>query len=171
MPNRGIILTIGVVCWMDAEDEINSFIHDMLYAQMALHSDLPWYETEARFSGGGFADSADGSPVLSVQINKSDIYSDEIKARARARLDEIIEAIGEGDRYTKLRRMTEYFRDNTFYDPYLDQINGSSSDTLATRGLPYDANVYGILLEGIAICDGFADSVKLICNELDIRVS
>ena len=99
---------------------------------------------------------------------RSDLHSKEAIAIIEARTKQIVESVGEGDRYTKLRKLTAYCIDNFFYDPYLFNINDAGYDGLGGRGIEYNGSIYGALVKNIAVCGGFADTFKYLCNELDI---
>ena len=149
------------------EEEADRLGDDFLIGGMALLADNPLYEIKGEVSGFG-VDVISQSFVL--EITHMDIRTADADVQVAARIEQIVETIGEGDRYTKLYKLSHYFLSNTFYDPYFDTINpsGHRDYALATKGYYYDHVAYGLFIKNIAVCDGFADSVKVLCDELDI---
>ena len=152
-----------------SDEERTAIFEELIYAQMALYADEPLYEVIGRIRDDGYT-YCDEEDVyhLMYRFGILESVTQDMKNRADARIEQIVAAVGEGDRYTRLRRMTAYLLDNTFYDPYTYEINGEGRPDAQKSGADLDTNVYGLLLKNIAVCDGFADSVKLLCNELDI---
>lgn len=140
-----------------------AFLRDFLAGDEALKADHPEYEWKGRVSGG----YQEGQDYV-IQIDTFELPTADMQKRADARIKQIVSAVGTGDRYTKLRKLTDLLIRSSFYDPYLGQINMKGNYNLETLGHHYNQSSYGLLLEGIAICDGFSQSVKLLCNELDI---
>ncbi len=145
-------------------------IHDFACAEGALFADDPYYDLRWKVAGAYVDDYSGEIPVCILEFICKDIDTEDNIAQIDARINQIVNAIGDGDRYTKLYKLAHFFISNTFYDPYLDEINmeGNDETALATRGIFYNTEFYGIFLKNIAICSGFAVSVKLLCNELDI---
>ncbi len=139
---------------------------DFIIADMALKADDPSYDWKGFVAG--FGSNVTDGPVTVLFIDTIDLLTEDTLLRQEAVIEQVVSGIGSGDRYTKLRKLTNWFLDNTFYDPYIDAINDRGNHTLATRGLHYNSSIYGVLLEGIAVCEGYAHSVKLFCDELDI---
>ena len=82
--------------------------------------------------------------------------------KAYARAEEIVGIVGsEGDVYSRLRDLLEYMHETMDYNhdvlvrPYALQLG-------------YDDSVYGCLLHNMAVCGGFSDTVKLLCDKLRI---
>ncbi len=153
-----------------AEDREDKFIADFIYANLALCADDPYYELRFRLHGAYVDDYSSEVPAYILEFIYLEIATEDNIAQIDARVNQIVSAIGEGDRYTKLYKLAHFFISDTFYDPYLDEINSftHSHNQLETRGAYYDSRIYGIFLENIAVCGGFAHSVKTLCNELDI---
>ena len=140
-----------------------AFFRDFLAGDEALKADHPEYEWKGRVSGG----YQEGQDYV-IQIDTFQLPTVDMQKRADARIQQIVSAVGTGDRYTKLRKLTDLLIRTSFYDPYLAQINMEGNYNLESLGHQYNQSSYGLLLEGIAVCDGFSQSVKLLCNELDI---
>lgn len=140
-----------------------AFLRDFSAGDEALKADHPEYEWKGRVSGG----YQEGQDYV-IQIDTFQLPTADMQKRADARVKQIVSAVGTGDRYTKLRKLTDLLIRTSFYDPYLDQINMKGNYNLESLGHHYNQSSYGLLLEGIAVCDGFSQSVKLLCNELDI---
>ena len=140
-----------------------AFLRDFAAGDEALKADHPEYEWKGRVSGA----YQEGQDYV-IQIDTFELPTADMQKRADARVKQIVSAVGTGDRYTKLRKLTDLLIRTSFYDPYLEQINMEGLYSLDTRGHDYNQSSFGLLLEGIAVCDGFSQSVKLLCNELDI---
>ncbi len=139
---------------------------DFAIADAALKADEPAYDWKGWVSGYG-ADAA-GAPLGHLDIQGFDLLTEDHRLRAEAKIRQVVSAVQGGDRYTQLRKLTEWFLDNTYYDPYADQINPTGLSSLTTRGIHYDGSMYGVLLEGIAVCGGFSEAVKVFCDRLGI---
>ncbi len=139
---------------------------DFVIADEALKADDPTYQWKGCVAGAG-QDTLDG-PLTFLLIDGFDLLTKDNRLQAEAKIQQVISAVKGGDRYTQLRKMASWFLDDTFYDPYLNKINTEGNNTLATRGIHYNGSAYGVLLEGIAVCGGFSQAVKVFCNELDI---
>ena len=153
-----------------SENEYYQFFLDFIIGDSALKADKPLYELIGRFSGGSWNPSGDnGQIVFKIDMMHLNLSTDDSKQQADARIQQLVDTFDGSDRYTKLYKMTHYLMYNSFYDPYLDQINlVGTEDALASRGIYYNTSVYGYLLKNIAICDGYSDTVKVLCDELDI---
>ncbi len=142
---------------------INSLVNDLSVGQAALFSDNPMYELK-----GGYHQAAWNVDYLLITIDCYAFPSSYMKQKLEARITQIVNTVGTGgDRYTRLHKLAEYLMDHMFYDPYIDQINHSGSFLPDQRGLIYDSSVLG-LLDNIAICSGYMDIVKVLCDRLDI---
>lgn len=160
------------------EEDYYKLMDDITVAQMALCADHPMYSLKI----GSFGYSCDTTDPqnfrLIVDIDHPHILTDDVEAQANARIEQIVNTIGDGDRYTKLHKLAHYIISNTFYDPYLDQVNSYTNkyeeillrfpNDLIDRGIEYDVSPYGVLIQNIAICDGYADVVKVLCDEMNI---
>lgn len=142
---------------------------DFVVANVALRADNPLYYMKGEI-GGYSMGTENGKNTFIFTFSHQDLNTDAYNEQISARITQIIETVGNGDRYTKLRKLSHYILSNTFYDPYLDNINmeGNRDFALATRGHFYNQSIYGLFLKNISICDGFSQSVKVLCNELDI---
>ncbi|MBQ8408118.1 MAG: leucine-rich repeat protein [Clostridia bacterium] len=151
------------------DNDVYELAVDFLVADAALKADDPSYRYKGgRVSGWAHSFPQEERQYCELSIVRSDLHSKEAIAVIEARTRQIVEIVGDGDRYTKLRKLTAYIIDNVFYDPYLIEINDSGYDGLGGRGIEYNGSVYGALVKNIAVCGGFADTVKHLCNELDI---
>ena len=153
-----------------ADDREGKFIADFIYADLALRADDPYYDLRWKVTGAHVDDYSTETPAYILEFTRMDLDTEENISQIDARINQIVNAIGEGDRYTKLYKLAHFFASNTFYDPYRDvtSAGGHWSHALETRGILYNVSIYGIFLENIAVCEGFSRSVKLLCNELDI---
>lgn len=149
-------------------EQYEELVNTILIGEAALFADYPLYRGKARVESCGYSAEFGTKGFFYVDIQHSDIFSDQVWAQTEARIAQVVATVGKGDRYTKLRKLTAYLIDNCFYDPYLDAINGSGDHTISTRGHHYNQSVFGLMLENIAVCDGFSQSVKVFCDALGI---
>ena len=165
---------LDILYWVgeDATDEeCMQLNYDFIYAQLALEADYPLYDCFGDF-GVSYHRHTEGNMAgkleVTLHIRSNGFVTDEIKAQADARIEQIVTAVGEGDRYTRLRRMTAYLLDNTFYDPYIDALNYIETVNVQKTGIVPSTCAYGPLLKNIALCGGFSNAAKVLCNELGI---
>ena len=118
-----------------------TWFRDFMAGDEALKADHPEYEWKGR-AGGGYVEGQN----FCLQIDTFDLRTEDVQKRADARVKQIVSAVGTGDRYTKLRKLTDLLIRTSFYDPYLDQINSKGRFTFDTRGHHYNTSVYGLLL-------------------------
>lgn len=151
------------------EQDYRSLWEDIIYAEMALKTDDPLYEMQGIVYSSGYA-HVGNAPYFYIDILRPDLITADTQKQVDARIKQIAATAGTGDRYTVLRKLTHYLLSNAFYDPYLDYINGQAhySHALANRGHYYNQSIYGLMLEGVSVCDGFSQSFKVLCNELNI---
>ena len=161
---------IDLLSWLPAnptEEDFKRLGDDFIIAHLALIADDPMYTWKSRVVGYG--NSLPGEPPLFVlRMKQPELLTEEAEKQAEAVIRQIVSAIGDGDRYTKLRKMAHYLISTSFYDAYYDRINMSGDYTLNTRGIHYNSDAYGLLTKNIAVCEGFSDTVKVLCNALDI---
>lgn len=147
------------------EDGAKSLGTDFIIADMALKADDPRYVWKGRVAGYG----SSYSPLqFTLDIECYGLLSQEMDKQQAARLKQIVDSVGDADRYTKLRKMTDILLDSAFYDPYQAELNSSGNYTPATIGHHYNHAFYGVLLKNIAVCDGFSQVVKVLCDAMDI---
>lgn len=151
------------------QQDYRSLQEDILYAEMALAEDDPLYLFKGRIHDCGYASTSDNR-YFHITVERMEIPTADMQKQVDARIQQIVAIAGTGDRYTQLRKLVDYLKRNTFYDPYADCINneGHFSHALATRGIHYDTSVYGILLEGVTVCAGYTQTLKVLCSALDI---
>ena len=170
-----------------SQADFDNLVDDYHYAWCALIADEPLYECLGGIVGYSSSGPIPGEkPYLKASFKFCfEFLTVDVMNRAEARIQQIVDTVNSGDRYTKLRKLTHYLMTNTFYDPYstdylfFDElgnvlftfspdINAVGAYTFDGRGLVYDASAYGLLLENIAICSGYMNSVKVLCDRLDI---
>ena len=124
----------------------------------ALCADRPEVQTVYRLDSNYLGDDQ----YYTVEIVKSPYYSEYIRSKAEARKNQMVKTIGSNttDRYVMMERLRKYLADNTVYDPYY-VFN-------TDKRLYYDSTAYGVFFNQEAICEGYADSIKILCNELKI---
>lgn len=98
--------------------------------------------------------------TFTFTLNKFPHASEYKLQKAKARIEEIAEIVGmEGDRYSRLRDLLDWMEGKMEYD--WDFLTGTALED-------YDDSAYGCLLYQIAVCGGFSDTVKLLCDQLEI---
>ena len=147
------IPTAQIIPGMTQEYYENDFIIDCILADDALKLDLPYYEIYGMVSSL----SSESVSIASSQFN----YDEELFT---ARIRQIVDTVGEGDRYTKLRKLVSYMMDNVVYDMYSLALPGH----ICNGRLAYDVVAYGTIVKGVGVCDGMSRALKILCDELDI---
>lgn len=168
MPDEVAQYEIDVTHLLPEGYEISDLCTDLQIAHNALVADDPLYRCGGEFNGTGQYYDDDGTIHNYIYFRRYDYHSTEAMAVVDARVKQIVDTVGEGDRYTKLRKLATYCINEFFYDPYTSVINYEDFPLLNGRGLLYNSYVYGAFVKNIAVCGGFAEAFKVICNELDI---
>ena len=98
--------------------------------------------------------SSDGTITLTLERT----YTEEMKEEVNNKIDEIIKELNLNGLSTKkqIRLIHDYLIDHIEYDKNEEIEKNSSS------------NAYGALINNIAICSGYADSMALFLDRLDI---
>lgn len=164
---EGSVIVYEQICTL-TEDEYLQLYWDALVGEAALFADHPTYRYKGRIDECGYDGDFGTSSRFYISAVLGCYLPDSFIARTEARIEQIVKSVGDGDRYTKLHKLAEYFYEKSFYDPYLFLINNSGNYDLASRGMQYNNAVYGLMLENIAVCEGFSQTVKVLCNELDV---
>ena len=128
-------------------------------AWSALGADAPelhmfwtrWVVEDVNFEGG----------VYSFTLVRPQATSEYLIRKSQARIQQIVETVGkEGDLYSRTRDLLELMHREMDYDWYYV----FSTDTTNY----YNDSAIGCFVYNTAICAGFSDSVKILCDELDI---
>lgn len=152
--------------------DVDGLFTDFLVGDSALKADDPLYELKGEVSSMGTDidyQNIYGSYAI-MGITNMEINTDEVQKQVEAGVRQAVETIGEGDRYTKLYKLAHYILTKGFYDPFPYEISGSGDreKAFASKGHYWTNIVSGFFIDGVAVCDGFADTVKVLCNALDI---
>ena len=157
------------------EQDCARLFEDFMVASLALENDYPMYVSKFAI-GGGSVDVTSFNRKVLIKVVRYSSLTDAMVEQVEVKMQHIIDSIGEGDRYTKLRKMERYFVQNTFYDQYMDEIvNGrleglkaGEQDTVNNSRQFYNSSVYGMFLGNMGICGGYSYSVKALCDAMDI---
>lgn len=149
-------------------EDYSALGRDFMIGDLALKADDPLYDCKGRVSGWSPAYPEGEDVCFDLHIRYSNLHSEEATVLVSARIKQIVDTAGEGDRYTRLRKLSSYLINNMFYDQYLFHINERGYDSLSGRGIIYNDSVYGAFTKNIAVCGGFSETVKVLCDELDI---
>ncbi len=141
---------------------VNRITDDVIMALSALNEDYPlffwmggftWNNAYFRFtqSGGTYTATLTSLNVV-VNINSSHFtdYSD-----VEAKYNAVIEKLGTIDinginRHEKLKSIHDYLADNLVYDSTISESN--------------IFDIYGALVNGVCVCEGYAEAMKLLCD-------
>lgn len=134
--------------------EINTTILNPVLC--ALSEDNPDYLLKWRYSSGY---SSIDNGVFSYTQTKAQINEYTLK-KSEETMSRWITAIGEGDRYTKIRKIYDIMANNIEYD--------YNCNYLFNRALDYDCSVIGPTAYGLAICEGYSTTFKKLCDAVDI---
>lgn len=130
-------------------------------AQCALQADNPAYEAKRTLWYHNFLDDAETAQekryAMVTPMWEEDSYW--VK-KAEAKKDQIVATIGEGDRYTKLRKLYDYMHRNMLFAEEKDDETVETS-VIKTKYL-------SCLLNGEGVCAGFATSFKYLCDAMNI---
>lgn len=92
-------------------------------------------------------------------------YSPEETTRLAEEMEEIISSLVASAPENEAEAVT-YFHDwivnNTVYASYLAETD------VSMQGYEYGFNIDGVFLEGIAVCEGYAKTLKLLCDRVGI---
>ena len=104
---------------------------------------------------------SDGIAVLTLHSENGELYSPQgIRDEVEARADIIVSAVGyDGDLYSRLRRLVTIMAYEMDYEAM----------TMYNAKTPfYNDSILGCLVDGYAVCAGFADTFKYLCDRLEI---
>ena len=125
-------------------------------AYTALLTDQPSYHMYLE-RYGQFEETED-KYVFSVPRN---IVTEDAYRRSLAKVAQLKETFaGDKDRYIKLVQLWDYMGRNTDYDPYYPFTS--------SKKLTYNDCAAGIFYNNTAVCAGYADAIKIICDEIGI---
>lgn len=114
------------------------------------------------WGGLGYYSFNESTQQLSFSMRYMDIATEFNLAKADSKRQTIVDSIGtEGDTYTKLRKLCDYMDRTMDYDWHSVPASGSYKGT-------YDGCALGCLCLSEAVCAGFADTVKMLCDDLGI---
>lgn len=139
---------------MDSYEIAQTILNPVL---CAVSEDNPDYVLKWRYTSGY---SSVDNGVFSFTQRKSQINENTLK-KSKDTMSRWIAAIGEGDRYTKLRKIYDIMANNIEYDY-------DGCDYLFNRALDYNCSVVGSTAYGLAICEGYSATFKKLCDAADI---
>ncbi len=151
----------------DAESAANSqLFQDVIMALSALPEDNPMYFWVSGF-GYGYNGTMGVSGttyicklttvIVKVSLNEThfaDWTDVQTKYDAVVEKLETIKVNGIS-RYEKVKSIHDYLADNIVYDPnVIDNLSPAANDF----------DVYGALINGVCVCEGYAEAMKLLCD-------
>lgn len=143
---------------------VAAYTSDELYAHAfraltALQADSPEYhmywqrKIDVRFT------YYDG--LYTLTLFKLEGSTDYLIQKAKARVQEIVSIVGtEGDTYSRARDLLEYMFQKMDYSHYYPFRTNTAHQ--------YDHCAIGCLVYNNAMCEGFSDTVKILCDALNI---
>lgn len=139
----------------DISDMLTDYTSNSMSAILADYPEIFWFDRwQTSF---GYEQSSDSSvwSITSVKITLlfKDVYSDNTNEMVNDMLNVINNFNAPGStRYEKLKHIHDWLADNVVYD-----LNA-----------PYAHEPYGALVDGRAVCEGYAESFKLLCDKYSI---
>ena len=92
--------------------------------------------------------------VLYITLDRNAVSTDYRINKSDARIRQIVSNVGsESDSYVKYRKLATFIA--------RDMVYGSSSTGM-------DSSAFGCMLNNYAICTGFSDTLKILCDELNL---
>ena len=143
---------------------VGAYTSDELYAHAfraltALQADSPEYHMY--WNRGLESDFNPSEGIYTWTLYKLEGSTDYLIQKAKARVQEIVSVVGtEGDLYSRARDLLEYVFQEMDYSHYYPFRTNTSAF--------YDHNAIGALVYNNATCEGFSDSVKMLCDALNI---
>lgn len=110
-----------------------------------------------RYSAVTVTDGSKVSLGLLKDLDEEDIPA--MAAELEAAVDEIVSSVPDGSDYDKVLYVHDYIADNTKYD--YDNVDKPNNGLWHTS--------YGCLVNGSAVCEGYAEAFTLIMNRLGIE--
>ena len=117
-PNKYVVSFTHFLSETPSFEECYRLLNDICIGDAALKADNPLYQWKGRVDSFYWADPV-STPEFTATFMRTDLLTEETEKLCLAQIDRIVSAIGDGDRYTKLRKLIDYFLSNSFYDPYL----------------------------------------------------
>ena len=136
-------------------------LNDIIMAVTALNEDNPlfFWVSEISFSYAGTRKSSGSSYVytmtaliVNITISEDDFADfNDVKAKQNAILEKLATIKVNGiSRHEKLKSIHDYLANNIVYDSTLTEANIFDS--------------YGALINGVCVCEGYAEAFKLLCD-------
>lgn len=161
----GITITgTGLLSSTSENNAVNNAMQDIMMAITALNEDNPLF-----FWTAGFRISYYGTPqysggqyvytitALNIQIAIDETHFadfNDVKTKLQAVKDKYPTIPVYGiSRHEKLKSINDYLANNIVYDSDVDTNPASN-----------DFDVYGALINGLCVCEGYAEAFKLLCD-------
>ena len=129
------------------------------YALTALIADSPEYHM--RWNRYVDESSMPTDDSFTFSLEKMNCSSEYKIRKAEARIQQLVETVGmEGDLYSRTRDLLELLHQTMDYDPYFPFYSQVK--------IWYTDSALGCLLYDAAVCAGFTDTVKILCDLLNI---
>lgn len=146
------------------KNAVNNAQQDVIMAVTALNEDKPmffWssgfglaYNGESRRTGTKYMYTI---TELTVKMNINTTHFadfNDVKNKVRAVEEKVATIPVYGiSRHEKIKSIHDYLADNIVYDP-----------DVGTNPAPNDFDVYGALVSGVCVCEGYAEAFKLLCD-------
>lgn len=144
------------------QNAINNAVDDILMAMTALYEDNPLFFGIGGISNAGCNGAkkySSGTYIYTITVLSVDLERDEshyssiadIQAKREAALEKMATIKVNGiSRHEKLKSIHDYLTNNLVYD-----------DTIAE---PNIFDVYGAFVNGLCVCEGYAEAFKMLCD-------
>lgn len=158
----GITITGTGTSSLCGQNAINNAVDDILMAMTALYEDNPLFFGIGGISNAGCNGAkkySSGTYIYTITVLSIDLERDEshyssiadIQAKREAALEKMATIKVNGiSRHEKLKSIHDYLANNIVYD-----------NTIAE---PNIFDVYGALINGLCVCEGYAEAFKLLCD-------
>ncbi|MBE6111174.1 MAG: hypothetical protein E7194_12270, partial [Erysipelotrichaceae bacterium] len=144
------------------EIEIGNGTYSPEYYQLnvalyAVAAENPWITANIDAVSFGFG-IQETSFTITLSASR---YHDFQKAKAHARLDQIVRTMGDGDRFSRIVNLLIFLQKHVEYDyDDLHLIGGTNSN--------HAHDIIGGLLYNTCVCEGFAYMIKAACDAADV---
>ena len=136
-------------------------------AYKALIYDFPMYKVYYGQSIGQVQNTMEEN--ISTRIVEKNPYAYEYNIeKVKAGLKQVVSTVESSDRYTTVRKLWDYTLRYSPYSPFGAAYEDSTGIELSDKIGIYNGCAIGYFVSHFAICEGLSDSIKIICNELEI---
>ena len=157
---QGIVIVITGI-----PEDAGNLIPQLSRSHSALLADNPIYRMKWDRTFWSEKVDENNKSLYKVHMWKCSLYTERRFQKALNKADDLINALDESDDlYTKYTKLARYAGTHFMYDSDSYQQNSD----WPYYGATYNDSAYGLLITNYAICAGFADTVKILCDKAGI---